>query len=96
MVRGSAEVQASLQVNGSPSSAAFQAEVLENSDKRGDEAPAATKVHVCFTLLLITVKQAAKPLRLQPLHQSKAYVLQRAAGTEDGLCCSPCSALAAR
>lgn len=76
VVRGSVEAQASLHVNGSPSPLAFQAEVLESSDKRGEEAPAATEVHVCFALLLITVEQAAKPLCLQPLHQSEACVLQ--------------------
>lgn len=55
----------------------------------------ATEVHVCFGLLLITVRQAAKPLCLRPLHQSNTLVLQRAAVTPDGWCYSLLSSLAA-
>ncbi len=55
----------------------------------------ATEVHVCFGLLLITVRHAAKPLCLRPLHQSKTLVLQQAAGTLDGWCYSLLSGLAA-
>lgn len=41
-----------------------QTKALENLDERGEEAPTATGVRVCFGLLLITMCQAAKPLGL--------------------------------
>lgn len=73
----------------------LQTKALESSDKHGEWGPTATEVHVCFGLLLITEQHSAKPLSLQPLHQSNALVLQQAAGTLDGWCYSLLSGLAA-
>lgn len=60
VVRGSAEARASLRVSGFLSLAPLQTKALESSDKHGEGGPTATEVHVCFGLLLITVRQASK------------------------------------